>query len=107
RSLHCIIQRTCIVFFFFSSRRRHTRSKRDWSSDVCSSDLLRRGGKHDDVGAAFLNRSVVFVENDIFRLKKNGGRAEKVFEIAKKARIHSVRLLTGCRRNILHELQRR
>src|SRR5207249_7794388 len=28
--------------FFFSSRRRHTRSKRDWSSDVCSSDLQRR-----------------------------------------------------------------
>src|SRR5699024_6376244 len=28
-----------IIFFFFSSRRRHTRSKRDWSSDVCSSDL--------------------------------------------------------------------
>src|SRR5699024_12056033 len=27
--------------FFFSSRRRHTRSKRDWSSDVCSSDLDR------------------------------------------------------------------
>src|SRR5438067_6393287 len=27
------------MFFFFSSRRRHTRSKRDWSSDVCSSDL--------------------------------------------------------------------
>src|SRR5207249_5031890 len=26
--------------FFFSSRRRHTRSKRDWSSDVCSSDLF-------------------------------------------------------------------
>src|SRR5699024_11543328 len=25
--------------FYFSSRRRHTRSKRDWSSDVCSSDL--------------------------------------------------------------------
>src|SRR5207249_4584814 len=28
------------VRFFFSSRRRHTRSKRDWSSDVCSSDLI-------------------------------------------------------------------
>src|SRR5690349_24164337 len=28
--------------FFFSSRRRHTRSLRDWSSDVCSSDLLSR-----------------------------------------------------------------
>src|SRR5690625_8023786 len=27
------------MFFFFSSRRRHTRWPRDWSSDVCSSDL--------------------------------------------------------------------
>ena len=27
------------MVFFFSSRRRHTRSDRDWSSDVCSSDL--------------------------------------------------------------------
>src|SRR5438874_6807726 len=35
-------------FFFFSSRRRHTRSLRDWSSDVCSSDLrLTRGPKRD------------------------------------------------------------
>src|SRR5260370_35985396 len=29
-----------VVFFFFSSRRRHTRFKCDWSSDVCSSDLV-------------------------------------------------------------------
>src|SRR2546426_12659141 len=28
------------MFFFFSSRRRHTRLQGDWSSDVCSSDLL-------------------------------------------------------------------
>src|SRR5699024_11541664 len=28
------------VPIYFSSRRRHTRSKRDWSSDVCSSDLI-------------------------------------------------------------------
>src|SRR5699024_11322249 len=28
-----------LLSFFISSRRRHTRSKRDWSSDVCSSDL--------------------------------------------------------------------
>src|SRR5207302_7150501 len=32
--------------FFFSSRRRHTRFSRDWSSDVCSSDL---GVRHDDI----------------------------------------------------------
>src|SRR2546422_1222788 len=29
-----------VHFFFFSSRRRHTRCSRDWSSDVCSSDLV-------------------------------------------------------------------
>src|SRR2546429_9852436 len=29
-----------LCFFFFSSRRRHTRCSRDWSSDVCSSDLV-------------------------------------------------------------------
>src|SRR5438874_7937823 len=35
--------RLCVrCFFFFSSRRRHTRSLRDWSSDVCSSDLFDR-----------------------------------------------------------------
>src|SRR2546422_4285986 len=34
------IRLICIIlFFFFSSRRRHTRCSRDWSSDVCSSDL--------------------------------------------------------------------
>src|SRR5699024_11819551 len=35
-SIYCIM---LFCYFFFSSRRRHTRSKRDWSSDVCSSDL--------------------------------------------------------------------
>src|SRR5215211_8619899 len=38
-----ILCRLCIhflFFFFFSSRRRHTRSLCDWSSDVCSSDLV-------------------------------------------------------------------
>src|SRR5436309_6696142 len=35
-----------IFFFFFSSRRRHTRFSRDWSSDVCSSDLRGRVEPH-------------------------------------------------------------
>src|SRR2546429_9707285 len=35
--------------FFFSSRRRHTRCSRDWSSDVCSSDL-----RNDDDGAPYV-----------------------------------------------------
>src|SRR5690606_40457311 len=33
-----------LIFFFFSSRRRHTRFSRDWSSDVCSSDLVFSSG---------------------------------------------------------------
>src|SRR5690606_39755011 len=33
------------LLFFFSSRRRHTRFSRDWSSDVCSSDLLSADGE--------------------------------------------------------------
>src|SRR5205809_2892131 len=49
----------CIVSaFFFSSRRRHTRCSRDWSSDVCSSDLgqgmaAAREGRYADASRAF------------------------------------------------------
>src|SRR6266498_4774564 len=41
---HVALRHGSIQFFFFSSRRRHTRCGRDWSSDVCSSDLPRRLG---------------------------------------------------------------
>src|SRR3989442_7697806 len=45
-ALRCKAVAVCLLyvnlfFFFFSSRRRHTRCGRDWSSDVCSSDLNR------------------------------------------------------------------
>src|SRR5947209_16766773 len=36
----CFMVSGVLYFFFFSSRRRHTRYWRDWSSDVCSSDLF-------------------------------------------------------------------
>src|SRR3712207_567759 len=42
-----IIIITYFFFFFFSSRRRHTRYWRDWSSDVCSSDLYLRLKQQD------------------------------------------------------------
>src|SRR2546421_6276826 len=56
--------RTCDAFcFFFSSRRRHTRSDRDWSSDVCSSDLfaltvqdLEEGRVKWDLGRPYMIR---------------------------------------------------
>src|SRR5205807_5211483 len=41
----CVLYTVCcfflFFFFFFSSRRRHTRLQGDWSSDVCSSDLVQ------------------------------------------------------------------
>src|SRR2546429_5017089 len=40
-----------MIHFFFSSRRRHTRCSRDWSSDVCSSDLIEQIGRHFSVVA--------------------------------------------------------
>src|SRR5699024_9069182 len=64
-------------FFFVSSRRRHTSSKRDWSSDVCSSDLIVA------LGAAFViayNKSETF-RNFIDGLKdKFVGAWESVME---------------------------
>src|SRR5256886_10162187 len=39
--IHECVSRVLCCLFFFSSRRRHTRFDCDWSSDVCSSDLLR------------------------------------------------------------------
>src|SRR5699024_11421381 len=44
---HTISVHHLFICFFFSSRRRHTRSKRDWSSDVCSSDLAVLAGSSD------------------------------------------------------------
>src|SRR5207302_5425164 len=61
-------------FFFFSSRRRHTRFSRDWSSDVCSSDLGEDkivvqvndavGGVHEDVVSTDLANKTVEVSTN-------------------------------------------
>src|SRR5699024_11504495 len=48
------------IRLFFSSRRRHTRSKRDWSSDVCSSDLSCRAHTRISYGRSQSNGGDVF-----------------------------------------------
>src|SRR5699024_11935373 len=53
---------------FFSSRRRHTISKRDWSSDVCSSDLAYIS---EDVGIAY-------IPNDIYSLSAGVGLKQTI-----------------------------
>src|SRR5690554_7208140 len=59
------------LFFFFSSRRRHTRCGRDWSSDVCSSDLgmamIEGGGPGENVAAALEAPSIDEVTDPVGR----------------------------------------
>src|SRR5690606_40480654 len=43
-----------LCWLFFSSRRRHTRFSRDWSSDVCSSDLLNLADLHNQLGEDYV-----------------------------------------------------
>src|SRR5690606_40439887 len=49
-----------ISVFFFSSRRRHTRFSRDWSSDVCSSDLLSFFSIRRIIGEFILIKTLYF-----------------------------------------------
>src|SRR5207247_579386 len=65
------------LIYFFSSRRRHTMSTRDWSSDVCSSDLF-------DIWALFatLPGSVRFVaKQELFKIPLLGGAMRAVGHI--------------------------
>src|SRR3546814_2397864 len=58
--------RVCLEFFFFSSRRRHTRCRiSDWSSDVCSSDLMRRQEIADAIRGVDEGRGVIML-TDLF-----------------------------------------
>src|SRR5712675_1063119 len=51
-----------MFFFFFSSRRRHTRCSRDWSSDVCSSDLLDQPEPPGDFFVDEKNHQIIMSE---------------------------------------------
>src|SRR5579863_7533001 len=60
--------RACFFCFFFSSRRRHTRWTGDWSSDVCSSDLVL-----NPMHVAPMIHGVVFSGGSAFGLESAGG----------------------------------
>src|SRR5205814_4998547 len=57
-----------VVFFFFSSRRRHTRCLSDWSSDVCSSDLVSDPKKLSSLLDLSISQSGVFRSEDYRKL---------------------------------------
>src|SRR6266699_6291389 len=93
-----------MVFFFFSSRRRHTRCGRDWSSDVCSSDLevLRPGDIALDTVGPFQTRSTRLVEGaieigcDVVDLSDSLAYARAVLALHDRAASAGVRLFTSC-----------
>src|SRR5438445_5953098 len=66
------------MFFFFSSRRRHTRYWRDWSSDVCSSDLYDKDGAVAAKGKPLDVVASEILNTKFFRRKppKTAGREE-------------------------------
>src|SRR2546430_17009611 len=83
--------------FFFSSRRRHTRFDCDWSSDVCSSDLINttmRSGTNDLHGSVF-----DFFQNRVMNARSEERRVGKSVDlggrriIKKKKQIFSARVL--------------
>src|SRR5437868_12085852 len=72
-------------FFFFSSRRRHTRSKRDWSSDVCSSDLSAADPLYSLLAAHALQlRALLIVSGvSVERASGSNGAASVHVEVAR------------------------
>src|SRR5690606_40050926 len=86
----CVLLISVCCIFFFSSRRRHTRFSRDWSSDVCSSDLydfadfgsgaLAKGRTIDGTlyGLPFaMTSTVFFYRTDIFDERSEERRVGK------------------------------
>src|SRR2546428_3378966 len=71
----CHLYVEILLFFFFSSRRRHTRSDRDWSSDVCSSDL-RKPYAYDTTAARRVLRAAGFGEGFAVQLWRSGTNVE-------------------------------
>src|SRR2546422_4791739 len=73
--------RSMLCFFFFSSRRRHTRCSRDWSSDVCSSDLksFTEADRDRFLDDAF-EFMVRFFENSLAELEKRNSGIETDFK---------------------------
>src|SRR2546429_36387 len=80
-----------LSFFFFSSRRRHTRCSRDWSSDVCSSDLspghLHRHHRHDSPGGG--GPGCLGARTNALPEGRNAGRRQAVVPAASRVDHHA------------------
>src|SRR5690606_39279136 len=99
------------VCFFFSSRRRHTRFSRDWSSDVCSSDLdiVSHGLAHSPEGRHIFPRMTIednlrlgaFLRSDKAGIEKDIKRAYDLFPILGERRKQAAGTLSGGEQQML------
>src|SRR5690606_39642393 len=82
-------------FFFCSSRRRHTRFSRDWSSDVCSSDLSIFN--NEDIIRFFEDLGVTLKEEDRGRMFPVSNSAKSVLEaLLKRMEGLNIEIRTNC-----------
>src|SRR3712207_8686482 len=97
------------MYFFFSSRRRHTRYWRDWSSDVCSSDLAKEAIEileenfGDRVFASRIRKTIRFAEApvkgmSVLKYDPDGVAAHSYRQLAKEV-LGDGRRSAGCSRD--------
>src|SRR3712207_5570166 len=95
RVFYVVIVFVISYFFFFSSRRRHTRYWRDWSSDVCSSDLVLRWGRDADTPERLVRADAAAADRGRPHHRR-GGAARGLGERRLRG---GQRLPQGCRRH--------
>src|SRR6266853_6617307 len=90
-------------FFFFSSRRRHTRFDCDWSSDVCSSDLLR--SRSQGFARALLAQHLERSEQLVYGLveRREFIAFRRITEESVQNLLDSAQVGTQFRDNLVHE----
>src|SRR5690606_40150591 len=72
------------LVFFFSSRRRHTRFSRDWSSDVCSSDLNKPAKTQAVTGCRLIPCWIPLKNSNLMRVSAERAAMKKKQELKKE-----------------------
>src|SRR3712207_1386164 len=91
-----------LIVFFFSSRRRHTRYWRDWSSDVCSSDLLVKSGAIWTVQPKGTSRGRAIKKRSVWKVHGKGPGSKKG---KKTARVGKKEVYVVRTRSMRHHLK--
>src|SRR2546429_1160413 len=90
-------------FFFFSSRRRHTRCSRDWSSDVCSSDLIVGGSAGIATGAALSSKRLDTGQVTVCFFGEGALGQGVLYEVMNLAALWKLPVIYVCENNLYNE----